>query len=64
MHRVYNLTSRCSDQVSPLLYHIGNLFVSLFQISESWSYPPLNDTAEVARRVHEVLAERGLRVRP
>ncbi|KAG6778162.1 hypothetical protein POTOM_018014 [Populus tomentosa] len=39
-------------------------FTGSEDISESWSYPPLNDTAEVARRVHEVLAERGLRVRP
>ncbi|KAG5248119.1 mitochondrial fission protein [Salix suchowensis] len=39
-------------------------FTGSEDISESWSYPPLNDTAEVARRIHEVLAERGLRVRP
>ncbi|KAJ6671740.1 hypothetical protein OIU85_015483 [Salix viminalis] len=39
-------------------------FTGSEDISESWSYPPLNDTAEVARRVHDVLAERGLRVRP
>ncbi|XP_050222693.1 mitochondrial fission protein ELM1 [Mercurialis annua] len=39
-------------------------FTGLEDIAESWSYPPLNDTAEAARRVHEVLAERGLRLRP
>ncbi|XP_042518182.1 mitochondrial fission protein ELM1-like isoform X2 [Macadamia integrifolia] len=31
-------------------------------ISESWSYPPLNDMAEAARRVREALAERGWRL--
>ncbi|XP_065867789.1 mitochondrial fission protein ELM1 [Euphorbia lathyris] len=39
-------------------------FTGSEDISESWSYPPMNDTAEAARRVHEVLAERGLRLRP
>ncbi|KAJ4845137.1 serine/threonine protein kinase [Turnera subulata] len=39
-------------------------FTGSEDISESWSYPPLNDTAEAARRVHEALAQRGLRVRP
>ncbi|KAJ6708207.1 MITOCHONDRIAL FISSION PROTEIN ELM1 [Salix viminalis] len=37
-------------------------FTGSEDISESWSYPPLNDTAEAARRIHEVLAERGLRL--
>ncbi|GLT90026.1 hypothetical protein SLE2022_079790 [Rubroshorea leprosula] len=32
-------------------------------ISESWSYPPLNDTAEAAERVIEALAERGWTIR-
>ena len=44
------------------LLHIGACIN--FQISESWSYPPLNDTAEAARRVHEAVAERGWRLRP
>ncbi|KAK9279946.1 hypothetical protein L1049_013630 [Liquidambar formosana] len=39
-------------------------FMGHEDISESWSYPPLNDTAEAANRVHEALAERGLRLRP
>lgn len=39
-------------------------FTGSEDISESWSYPPLNDTAEAARRVHEVVAERGWRLRP
>lgn len=39
-------------------------FTGSEDISESWSYPPLNDTAEAARRVHEALAERGWRLRP
>ncbi|EEF38564.1 mitochondrial fission protein ELM1 [Ricinus communis] len=39
-------------------------FTGSEDISESWSYPPLNDTAEAARRVQEFLAERGLRLRP
>lgn len=38
-------------------------FTGSEDMSESWSYPPLNDTAEAARRVHEALAERGWRVR-
>ncbi|WCJ41864.1 hypothetical protein M5689_022704 [Euphorbia peplus] len=38
-------------------------FTGSEDISESWSYPPMNDTAEAARRVREVLAERGLRLR-
>ncbi|KAK4408426.1 Mitochondrial fission protein ELM1 [Sesamum angolense] len=36
----------------------------LIMMSESWSYPPLNDTAEAASRVHKALAERGWRLRP
>ncbi|XP_062082529.1 mitochondrial fission protein ELM1 [Humulus lupulus] len=39
-------------------------FTGSEDISESWSYPPLNDTAEAASKVHEALAERGWRLRP
>ncbi|KAK7853384.1 mitochondrial fission protein elm1 [Quercus suber] len=39
-------------------------FTGSEDISESWSYPPLNDTAEAARRVHEAVAEHGWRLRP
>lgn len=39
-------------------------FTGTEDISESWSYPPLNDTAEAASKVHEALAERGWRLRP
>ncbi|KAK4492275.1 hypothetical protein RD792_003078 [Penstemon davidsonii] len=39
-------------------------FTGLEDMSESWSYPPLNDTAEAATRVHKALAERGWRLRP
>lgn len=39
-------------------------FTGLEDISESWSYPPLNDTAEAANRVHEAIAQRGWRLRP
>ncbi|CAL9000132.1 unnamed protein product [Prunus brigantina] len=39
-------------------------FTGSENISESWSYPPLNDTAEAASRVHKALAERGWRLRP
>ncbi|KAJ9188650.1 hypothetical protein P3X46_000025 [Hevea brasiliensis] len=39
-------------------------FTGSEDISESWSYPPLNDTAQAAHRVHAALAERGLRLRP
>ncbi|KAI4322444.1 hypothetical protein L6164_022138 [Bauhinia variegata] len=34
-----------------------------YQISESWSYPPLNDTADATRRVHKALAERGWKLK-
>ncbi|XP_010912327.1 mitochondrial fission protein ELM1 [Elaeis guineensis] len=34
-------------------------FTGLEDISNSWSYPPLNDAAEVAGRVRGALAERG-----
>ncbi|XP_050139385.1 mitochondrial fission protein ELM1 [Malus sylvestris] len=39
-------------------------FTGSENISESWSYPPLNETAEAASRVHKALAERGWRLRP
>ncbi|KAM7274341.1 hypothetical protein ACFE04_029005 [Oxalis oulophora] len=38
-------------------------FTGSEDISESWSYPPLNDTTEAAKRVRTALAERGWRVR-
>jgi len=34
-----------------------------FQISESWSYPPLADTANAAKKVHEALAARGWKLK-
>ncbi|KAG8070917.1 hypothetical protein GUJ93_ZPchr0006g43050 [Zizania palustris] len=34
-------------------------FTGLEDVSNSWSYPPLNDAIEVATRVREVIAERG-----
>lgn len=37
-------------------------FTGKENISESWSYSPLNDTAEAASRVHVALAERGWKV--
>ena len=40
----------------------GQLFN--MQMSESWSYPPLNDTADAASRVHQALTERGWALRP
>ncbi|KAD7478227.1 hypothetical protein R6Q59_007676 [Mikania micrantha] len=39
-------------------------FTGLEDMSESWSYPPLSDTAEAANRVHEALSDRGWRLRP
>ncbi|KAA8518546.1 hypothetical protein F0562_016020 [Nyssa sinensis] len=33
-------------------------------ISEGWSYPPLNDTAEAAGRVIQALAQCGWRLQP
>jgi len=45
---------------------VNMLFVSFhfnLQISNSWSYPPLTDAADVAKKVHEALAERGWMLR-
>ncbi|XP_073154768.1 mitochondrial fission protein ELM1 [Henckelia pumila] len=39
-------------------------FTGLEDISESWSYPPLNDTADAANQVHKALAQRGWKLRP
>ncbi|KAL8029606.1 hypothetical protein ABFX02_14G235700 [Erythranthe guttata] len=39
-------------------------FTGLEDMSESWSYPPLSDTAEAANQVHKAIAERGWRLRP
>ena len=55
--------------VANLSYFLGFsliLFLGFFiiQMSETWGYPPLNDTAEAASRVHKALAERGWRIRP
>ncbi|CAL0332143.1 unnamed protein product [Lupinus luteus] len=38
-------------------------FTGSEDISESWSYPPLNDTADAAKRVHETLAARGWKLK-
>jgi len=40
-------------------YYFLLTFVSKIQITESWSYPPLNDTAEAASQVVAALAQRG-----
>ncbi|KAK3226924.1 hypothetical protein Dsin_006786 [Dipteronia sinensis] len=37
-------------------------FTGSEDISENWSYSPLNDLAEAARQVNEALAERGWRI--
>ncbi|KAF5204503.1 Mitochondrial fission protein elm1 [Thalictrum thalictroides] len=37
-------------------------FTGKEDMSESWSYPPLNDTVEAAGRVREAIAERGWRL--
>lgn len=42
---------------------VVRLFTGKEDISESWSYPPLNDTAEAASRVCEAVAERGWQLR-
>ncbi|KAK7324851.1 hypothetical protein VNO77_28730 [Canavalia gladiata] len=38
-------------------------FTGSEDISENWCYPPLNDTADAAKRVHEALAARGWRLK-
>ncbi|GAB4859801.1 serine/threonine protein kinase [Ancistrocladus abbreviatus] len=39
-------------------------FTGSVDMSQSWSYPPLNDTAEAASRIRQALAERGWILRP
>lgn len=34
-------------------------FTGSEDLSESWSYPPLNDTAEAVSKIHQALGERG-----
>ncbi|GAB2285562.1 serine/threonine protein kinase [Dionaea muscipula] len=34
-------------------------FTASVDVTQSWSYPPLNDTAEAASRIRQALAERG-----
>ncbi|KAH1225195.1 Mitochondrial fission protein ELM1 [Glycine max] len=38
-------------------------FTGSEDISESWSYPPLTDTADAAKKVHEALAARGWKLK-
>ncbi|ESW04455.1 hypothetical protein PHAVU_011G095900 [Phaseolus vulgaris] len=38
-------------------------FTGSEDISESWSYPPLADTADAAKKVHEALAARGWKLK-
>ncbi|XP_047173783.1 mitochondrial fission protein ELM1-like [Vigna umbellata] len=38
-------------------------FTGSEDISENWSYPPLEDTADAAKRVHEALAARGWKLK-
>ncbi|XP_057534277.1 mitochondrial fission protein ELM1 [Amaranthus tricolor] len=38
-------------------------FTGSEDLSESWSYPPLNDTAEAALKIQQALAERGWTIR-
>lgn len=47
-----------------LSLRLRHCFDECFQISESWSYPPLTDTAEAASKVHQAITERGWRLRP
>ncbi|KAK6926548.1 Mitochondrial fission protein ELM1-like [Dillenia turbinata] len=39
-------------------------FTGFENMSESWSYPPLNDTADAAKHVRRALEERGWKLRP
>ncbi|KAG4981074.1 hypothetical protein AAZX31_12G175600 [Glycine max] len=38
-------------------------FTGSEDISENWSYPPLDDTSDAAKRVHEALAARGWKLK-
>ncbi|XP_021723350.1 mitochondrial fission protein ELM1-like [Chenopodium quinoa] len=38
-------------------------FTGSEDLTESWSYPPLNDTADAACKIHQALAERGWTLR-
>ncbi|KAK9153621.1 hypothetical protein Sjap_001101 [Stephania japonica] len=42
---------------------VARPFTGKENISETWSYPPLNDTAEAARQVREAIARRGWRLK-
>ncbi|KAG4972170.1 hypothetical protein JHK85_038591 [Glycine max] len=42
---------------------VARPFTGSEDISENWSYPPLDDTADAARRVHEALAARGWKLK-
>ncbi|KAI4373602.1 hypothetical protein MLD38_011712 [Melastoma candidum] len=42
---------------------VARPFLGSEDVSESWSYPPLNDTAEAVARVRETLEKRGWRLR-
>jgi len=55
--------------ISSVLEFIGIEFLNItmsccppLQMSDSWSYPPLNDAADVAARVREAIAQRGWRL--
>lgn len=55
------LTYGCYCSIFHFLTHFTTILLHGFcwQMSERWSYPPLNDTAEAALRVNLALAERG-----
>ncbi|XP_059072378.1 mitochondrial fission protein ELM1 [Cryptomeria japonica] len=42
---------------------VVRIFTGEEDISDSWSYPPLNDNAEAASRIREALAEKGWSLR-
>lgn len=57
-------TERCTWKFADFQKSLQELgvarpFTGKEEMSGSWSYPPLNDTAEAALRVNSALAERG-----
>ncbi|XP_014495021.1 mitochondrial fission protein ELM1 isoform X2 [Vigna radiata var. radiata] len=58
-------TWKFADFQNSLQKHgVARPFTGKQNITESWSYPPLNDTAEASRQVIAALAQRGWTIHP
>ncbi|RAL43188.1 hypothetical protein DM860_009970 [Cuscuta australis] len=59
-----DLAKQLTTSLHNILERCGSVRISFSRrtpekMSKTWSYPPLNDTAEAANRVNEALAQRG-----